>query len=149
MLGCAAPALYGCAAAEEVAPRLGAQSLTGAKVWLNVRGVLRSGSGATERYVVEVGAPPLSAIASPTAARLRRGLSAVTADVVLPAPVGRVLEGPLAGQAVGGPSQTIIGASWVQLLARGTGAAHPGALGDVKGLSDTTFKAPLADAVCF
>ena len=37
----AAPAIYGCADAEEVRANLDAQSLTGAKERLNVRGVLR------------------------------------------------------------------------------------------------------------
>ena len=81
---------------------LDAQSLTGVKERLNVRGVLREENGATRRYIVEVGVAPLTAVVSMTAARLCRGLSAVTADVALPVPVGRVVEDPLAGLAARG-----------------------------------------------
>ena len=66
----AAPGVYGCADADEVRANLDAQSLTGVKERLNVRGVLREENGATRRYIVEVGVAPLTAVVSMTAARL-------------------------------------------------------------------------------
>ena len=96
----AALGIYGCADADEVRANLDAQSLTGEKKRLNVRGVLREENGATRRYIVEVGVAPLTAVVSMTAARLCRGFSEVVGDVVLPVPVGSVREDPLAGLAV-------------------------------------------------
>ena len=117
----AAATLHGCANAEEVLAQLRTQSLASVKERFNARGILRGENGSTKRYVVQVGITPLDAVVSLTATRLCCGLSAVSGDVVLPVPVGRILEDPLAGLAVRRDDQNIIGASRVLLLVRGTG----------------------------
>ena len=71
-----------------------------------------------------------------TAARLCRGFSDVVGDVVLPVPVGRVLEDPLAGLAVRRDDNKNIGANRVLLLVRGTGQTKMDPLqeGDIQGV---------------
>ena len=148
VLGCAAPALYGCNTAEEVGAQLRAQSLTGVKARVNVRGMLRDENGATKRYIVDVAIAPLTTVVSLTAMRLGRGLSEVAADVVLPVPVSRIVEDPLVGLAVRGDGQKIIGANRVLLLVRGTEKTHLEPLQEGKELSEQTFQVSSTAAVC-
>ena len=144
----AAPGIYGCADADEVRANLDAQSLTSVKERLNVRGVLREENGATRRYIVEVGVAPLTAVVSMTAARLCRGISKVVGDVVLPVPVGRVLEDPLAGLAVRGDDNKNIGANRVLLLVRGTSQTKMDPLHEGRDMAEQTFKVSSMAADC-
>ena len=146
--GSAAPALYGCSTAEDVGSQLRAQSLTSVKVRLNVRGILREENGATKRYIVNVAPAPLTTVVSLTATRLCRGLSDVAADVVLPVPVGRVVEDPLVGLAVTGDGDKIIGANRVLLLVRGTQKTILEPLEEGKALCEQTYKVTSTGAVC-
>ena len=144
----AAPGIYGCADADEVRANLDAQSLTVVKERLNVRGVLREENGTTRRYIVEVGVAPRTAVVSMTAARLCRGFSEVVGDVVLPVPVGRVLEDPLAGLAVRGDDNKNIGANKVLLLVRGTSETNIDPLQEGKDMAEQTFKVSSMAADC-
>ena len=65
MVSTAVPALYGCTDGDEVKEHLTAQSLTGVKVRMHVRGVLCSESGATRRYVAAMEPTPLEANTCP------------------------------------------------------------------------------------
>ena len=144
----AAPAIYGCADAEEVRAKLNAQSLTGVKKRLNVRGVLREENGATKRYIVDIGVAPLTAVVSMTASRLCRGISVVVGDVVLPVPVSRVLEVPLVGLAVRRDDNKNIGANRVLLLVRGTSDTKMEPLQEGKEIAEQTFKVSSMAADC-
>ena len=148
MVSTAVPGLYGCADAEEVRANLDAQSLTGVKERLNVRGVLRAENAKTKRYIVEIGTAPLNAVVSMVAARLCRGLSEVAGDVVLPVPVGRILEDPLAGLAVRRDDGKIIGANRVLLLARGTSSTEMESIQEGKELREQIFKVSSTAADC-
>ena len=76
------------------------------------------------------------------------GHSAVTGDVVLPAPVGRILEGPLAGLAVRRDDDKIIGANRVLLLVRGTGNPRMESMQGGKELPEQTFKVSSTAVEC-
>jgi hypothetical protein len=140
--------LYRCENAEKVRAHLDAHSLTGMKERLNMRGVLRAEDGATKRYIVEVGIAPLTAVVSMAAARLCRGLSEVAGDVVLPVPVSRVLEDPLAGLAVRRDDNKNIGANRVLLLVRGTSDTKLEPLEEGKNMEEQTFKVSSTAADC-
>ena len=71
-------------------------------------------------YVAAMGPTPLEAGVSMNAMRLSLGLSVVTGEVVLPAPVGRVCDAPLIGMAVKREGTAPIGTHRVLLLVRGT-----------------------------
>ena len=83
-----------------------------------------------------------------TAARLCCGLSVVTGDVVLPVPVGRIVEDPLVGMAVRRDDGGIVGASRVLLLVRGAGGTTMEPIDGEKQLSDQTFKVTSTAAEC-
>ena len=144
----AAPVLYGCADEAGVRAALDAQSLTGVKERLNVRGILRAEGSATKRYIVEVAIAPLEANVSMAGARVCRGLSEVVGDVVLPVPVGRVLEDPLAGLAVRRDDGKVIGANRVLLLVRGTTSTHMEPIQEGKDMAEQTFKVSSTAADC-
>ena len=144
----AAPVLYGCTSEEEVRTHLDAQSLTGVKDRLNVRGVLRAENGSTKRYIVEIGKAPLTAVVSMAATRLCRGLSEVTGDVVLPVPLSRILEDPLAGLAVRRDDEKIIGANRVLLLVRGTSETKMEPIQEGKNLAEQTYKVSSTALAC-
>ena len=105
-------------------------------------------NGWTKRYIMEVRATPLNAVVSITAARLCRGLSEVAGDVVLPVPVGRILDDPLAGLAVRRDDDKIIGAHRVLLLVRGTGGTQIESIHEGKELAEQVFTVSSTAAVC-
>ena len=140
--------LYGCTDEAGVRAALDAQSLTGVKDRLNVRGILRAEGSATKRYIVEVAIAPLEANVSMAGARVCRGLSEVVGDVVLPVPVGRVLEDPLAGLAVRRDDGKVIGANRVLLLVRGTTSTHMEPIQEGKDMAEQTFKVSSTAADC-
>ena len=148
MVTTAAPALYDRTSPDEVAAKLAAQSLTGAKHRFNVRGVLREENGAAKRYIVDVGITHLDAVVSVSATRLCCGLSVVTGDVVLPVPVGRILEDPLQGLAVRRDDGKIIGANRVWLLVRGQGTTKMEPLDNQKTMTEQVFKVCSTEAMC-
>ena len=148
MVTSAAPALYDCESPEDVADKLDAQSLTGAKHRFNVRGVLREENGAAKRYIVHVGITPLDAVVSLSATRLCCGLSMVTGDVVLPVPVGRILDDPLQGMAVRRDDDKIIGANRVWLLVRGQCETKMDPLHDKMELTSQEFKVFSEESRC-
>ena len=135
----AVPALYGCCSAEELEEHLRTQSLSSAKVRFNVRGVLREENGTTRRYVLQVEPTPLDAVVSTSAMRLSLGLSTVTGDVVLPAPVCRVGEAPLVGMAVQKDGGQLIGAFRLLPLVRGTMDAVCDPIDDSIPMAQQTF----------
>jgi hypothetical protein len=96
----AVPALYGCANEDDLKKQLEAQSLTSFKMRMNVRGVVRVESGITKKYVVEVEKSPFKAAVSMNVMQQTLGLSAVSDDVVVPAPADRVLDEAMVGLAV-------------------------------------------------
>ena len=144
----AALVLYGCTSEEEVRTQMDAQSLTGVKERVNVRGVLRAENGSTKRYIVEIGITPLTAVVSTAGTRLCRDLSEVAGDVVLPVPLSRILEDPLAGLAVRRDDQKIIGANRVLLLVRGTSSTKMEPIQEDKDLAKQCFKVSSTGALC-
>ena len=150
----AAPAFYGCETADDVAAHIRTKSLASTKKSLNVRGILRDERGTTKRYVVLVATTPLDAVVSTSAMRLLCGLSAVTGDVVIPAPATHVVEDHLVGMAVrrdpapGSASAQVIGASRVLLLVRGTSETTMSPIADGHDLSQQHFKVESKSASC-
>ena len=69
-------------------------------------------------------------------------------DVVLPVPVGRIREDPLAGLAVLRADGKIIGANRVLLLVRGTGGTQMESIHEGKELKEQVFKVSSTAAVC-
>eukprot|EP00959_Pyramimonas_sp_CCMP1952_P404238 8470511-Pyramimonas_sp.AAC.1 len=64
------------------------------------------------------------------------GLSAVSGDVALPAPVSRIVEDPLQGLAVCRDGANDVGANPARLLVRGQGETKMESLDDAKALAD-------------
>ena len=144
----AAAALADAIVEEEVRTHIDAQSLAGVKERLNVRGVIRAENGSTKRYIMEIGTAPLTAVVSMAATRLCRGLSEVARDVVLPVPLSRILEDPLAGLAVRRDDQKIIGANRVLLLVRGTSSTKMEPIQEDRDLAKQSFKVSSTGALC-
>ena len=74
------------------------------------------------KYIVKVEPSPLEAVLSMTAMRLCLGLSAVSDEVVAPAPAERVLDEEMLGLALKRDEADPLGAFRVHLLVQGTHA---------------------------
>ena len=96
----AVPVLYDCADQAELEQRLTAQTLSGSKCRMNIRGVMREENGITKRYIVKAEKTPLSAVVSMQAMKQCLGLSTISEDVVMPCGADRLLSDHLAGLAL-------------------------------------------------
>ena len=96
----AVPVLYDCANEAELEQHLTAQTLSGSKCRMNIRGVMREENGITKRYIVKAEKTPLSAVVSMQAMKQCLGLSTISEDVVMPCGADRLLSDHLAGLAL-------------------------------------------------
>ena len=144
----AVPMLYGCADENELKEQLRAQSLTSCKERMNVRGVIRMEAGFTKKYVVLVEKSPLEAVISMNAMQQSLGLSTVSDDVVVAAPVDRVVEEPLLGLALKRDAGDPLGAFRVVLLIQGTGKTLVHIIDDTVPAQQQTFKVVSEHVTC-
>jgi hypothetical protein len=115
---------------------------------MNVRGVIRMEAGFTKKYVVLVDKSPLEAVISMNAMQQSLGLSTVSDDVVVAAPVDRVVEEPLLGLALKRDAGDPLGAFRVLLLIQGTGKTVVHVIDDTVPAQQQTFKVVSEHVTC-
>ena len=140
VLSQAVPELYGCADECEVEEHIKKGTLEPLKVHVNARGVLRSENGVVKRYIAQVAPSPLKSMVSSAAMRMALGLTEINGDLVIPAPVERIVEIPMVGLAVRSDRREPLGCRRVLILVQGTGGSTLDALGNGKSLQEESYK---------
>ena len=118
----AVPAMFGLSSKEAVANQLKENYLALEQRRVNVRGVLRREGSSTKAMVAQIEVSPLMVKVSSNALCHILGLSTITGDVVMPAPIGAVATCPVLGLVVNTatPSSIKRGAHRILLLVTGT-----------------------------
>jgi hypothetical protein len=133
--------LYGCSVEDELKDKLQKRTLEPQLARVSVRGVLRVEGGAVKKYIAKVGPSPLINKISPAALRAAVGLTEIVGDLVIPAPVDRVLEVPMLGLAVRSDISGELGAHRVLLLVEGTRESTLDQVGDsAASLQEQSYK---------
>jgi len=128
--------------------QLEAQSLTNVKMRMNVSGVMRVENGTTKKYIVQVEESPLDSVVSASAMRMCLGLSTVSEDGVIAAPVDRLIDEPMLGLALKRDGADPLGAFRVYLLLEGTEGTVMDAIDEEAPVQNQTFKMISSKAKC-
>ena len=144
----AVPAAFGCKDIAEVKAKAQQGTLQSAQTRVNVRGVLRPEGAVCKKLVAAVGPSPLIVKVSSAALQSMLGLHEIGGDVVIPAPLDRVLDVPLVGLSVKSDAQEYVSAYRVLLLLEGSEASSLEPLDEGRRLQDQTFKVCSSSVRC-